>query len=256
MRLTLACLLVVLASLAGPGCLQVEEQPFLSVRYEATNGTVIETHQDGELVERQPAVLVFDFSQTLEQIDVVAYGVQVEDGIVGVEVEADGTGSVEVTFAHHGLHVLLVHADVAGERLTKEVTVRIELVMHWAENGTNDPLPATVQMMPRNGGSPPVALNIESTVENPGLIDNFGGGQEVEVRWSLEDETHGVCQTNRATVQDNDAVTWRTAHFSSPESHELRVAYEAGQDAVNVHHRLEVLHEAIETVPSGQQQPS
>ena len=256
MRPTLACLLVVLASLAGPGCLQVEEQPYLRVVFESTNGTVVETFQDGELVERQPAVLTFDFSQTLEQADVAAYGVEVEDSTVGVDVEDGGEGLLEVTFGHHGMHEVVLYADVGGDRLTKEVIVRIELVMHWTENGTNDPLPAIVQMMPRNGGSPPVALNVESTVENPALIDNLGGGQEVEVRWSLEDETHGVCQTNRATVQDNDAVTWRTAHFSSPESHELRVAYEAGQDAVNVHHRIEVLHEAVETAPSGQQQPS
>lgn len=256
MRPTLTCLLVVLASFAGPGCLQVEEQPFLSVMFESTNGTVVEAYQDGELVERRLAVLDFDFSQTLDQTDVVGYGVEVEDGTVGVIVEDGEAGFVEVAFAHHGLHVLLLTADVAGERLTKEVTVRIELVMHWTQNGTNDPLPATVQMMPQNRGPPPTALNVESTVENPALINNLGGGQEVEVRWSLEDETHGVCQTNRATVQDNDAVTWRTAHFSSPESHELRVAYEAGQDAVNVHHRIEVLHEAVETAPSGQQQPS
>ena len=246
---------MVLASLASPGCLQVEEQPFLSVMFESTNGTVIETHQGGELVERQPAVLAFDFSRTLED-GAAAYGVEVADGTVGVGVEDDEAGLVEVAFLHHGIHVLLLTADVAGERLTKEVTVRIELVMRWTQNGTNNPLPATVQMLPQNGGPPPIALNVESTVENPALIDNLGGGQEVEVRWSLEDETHGVCQTNRATVQDNDAVTWRTAHFSSPESHELRVAYERGQDEVNVQHRIEVLYEAVETAPSGQQQPS
>ena len=161
MRPTLTCLLVVLASLAGPGCLQFEEQPFLRVMFESTNGTVVETFQDGELVERQPAVLTFDFSQTLEQADVVAYGVEVEDSTVGVSVEDVGAGSVGMAFVHHGIHVLLLTADVAGERLTKEVTVRIELVMHWTENGTNDPLPATVQMLPQNGGSPPTALNVE-----------------------------------------------------------------------------------------------
>lgn len=254
MRQGLAFAVAVLSlSCSLTGCLDEPSQdsgPTLVVTYEATNATIVESFEDGERIERTSARLSFDFAGTSSGSELVSFGVERLDGQSTLTVDAEGNATVTMTFEEHGLHQLVLFAEDDLGRATTTITVRIELRIEWVEIGTNDPMAMTMNTAPREGGSPASALFIESTVENPALINNVGGGQDVDVTWSLLDETHGTCQRNEATIDDGDSVTWRTVHFNTLETHELVVDYEGGQDTVDVHHLINVLHEELESSPS------
>ena len=106
--------------------------------------------------------------------------------------------------------------------------MRIEKRIEWRESSTNEPVPMTLDTRHEVGEHPASALVIDSTVANPALIANIGGGQEVEVSWGLIDDTQEACQSQPGTVQDGDTASWNTVHFNTDEAHELRVTYEEG----------------------------
>ena len=243
-------LAVLSCSLAG--CLGPQPQedgPVLSVAYEATNATIVDTYEAGEFLTQTPAMLSFNFEQTASSGTLSLFGVDRLDGQSSVSVDAETSSSVTMAFDDHGLHRLVLYAEDERGRSTSIITVRIELRIEWVETDTNEPLTMPMNTAPREGGTAASALFIESTVENPALIDNFGGGQDVDITWSLLDETHGTCQRNQASIDDGDSVTWRTVHFNTVDTHELVVEYEGGQDTVDVHHRINVLHEELESPP-------
>ena len=99
------------------------------------------------------------------------------------------------------------------------------------------------------GEHPASVLVIDSTVANPALIANIGGGQEVEVSWQLIDDTQEACQSQPGTVQDGDTASWNTVHFNTDEVHELRVTYEEGQDTIDVEHVVSIEYEHLESEP-------
>ena len=243
-------LAVLSCSLAG--CLGPQPQedgPVLSVAYEATNATIVDTYEAGEFLAQTPAMLSFNFEQTASRGTLSLFGVDRLDGQSSVSVDAETSNSVTMAFDDHGLHRLVLYAEDERGRSTSIITVRIELRIEWVETDTNEPLTMQMNTAPREGGVAASALFIESTVENPALIDNFGGGQDVDITWSLLDETHGTCQRNQASVDDGDSATWRTVHFNTVDTHELVVEYEGGQDTLDVHHRVNVLHEELESPP-------
>lgn len=234
------------------GCLEPqlqEDGPVLSVAYEATNATIVDTYEAGEFLAQTPAMLSFNFEQTASRGTLSLFGVDRLDGQSSVSVDAETSNSVTMAFDDHGLHRLVLYAEDERGRSTSIITVRIELRIEWVETDTNEPLTMQMNTAPREGGVAASALFIESTVENPALIDNFGGGQDVDITWSLLDETHGTCQRNQASVDDGDSATWRTVHFNTVDTHELVVEYEGGQDTLDVHHRVNVLHEELESPP-------
>ena len=251
------CLVLTVALLALScsliGCLEDPSQetgPDLVVTYQATNATIFETFEEGQLTGRSVATLSFGFGGTTSVGALSTFGVERLDGQSIVTVDAEDNDNVTMAFEEHGLHQLVLFAEDENGRSSTTVTVRIELSIEWVETGTNDPMTMTMNTAPKEGGTPASALFIESTVENPALINNIGGGQDVDVTWSLLDETHGTCQRNEATIDDGDSETWRTVHFNTVEAHELVVDYDGGQDTVDVHHRINVLHEALESPPS------
>ena len=91
---------------------------------------------------------------------------------------------------------------------------------------------------------------IESTVHNPELINNIGGGQEVEVSWALIDETQEACQSQPGTVEEGGSATWKTVHFNTDEVHELRVNYEEGQDMIEIEQSVSIQYDSLETPPN------
>jgi len=50
----------------------------------------------------------------------------------------------------------------------------------------------TINPFPNNEGISPSSIIINSTIENPVLVENVGGGREVEITWSLLDEQESI----------------------------------------------------------------
>jgi hypothetical protein len=136
--------------------------------------------------------------------------------------------------------------EVSGE----EVLVRIEKLIVWQEDSTSDPSAMVLDTRNEAGEEPASVLVIESTVHNPDLINNLGGGQDVEVSWALIDETQEACQSQPGTVEEGDSATWKTVHFNTYEVHELRVNYEEGQDLIDVEQSVSIEYEPLETAPN------
>ena len=223
--------------------------------YKSTNATIVEVWEDGELVETTYPVLTFDFTDLSAPSPFVFYTVRGTN--IDETVDAALTGIVEVEFKHHGLHTLDVIADYEdtsdergdASRHLNEVVVRIEKRIEWRESSTNEPLPMTLDTRHEVGEHPASVLVIDSTVANPALIANIGGGQEVEVSWQLIDDTQEACQSQPGTVQDGDTASWNTVHFNTDEVHELRVTYEEGQDTIDVEHVVSIEYEHLESEP-------
>lgn len=223
----------------------------LVVTYATTNGTVIESYEEGERVSISGVDLTFDFSQTSSDATLVRFGVNFLDGTPGTTVEANEGTQVTVEFLEHGLHEIALFAlDDNDQQVITTVVIRIELQMIWMESTTYEPLPMPLNALPQNGGVPPSAILIESEVENPELIENIGGGQGVEITWGLIDDTNSACQRQEGSVDEGQTVSWNTVHFNTYEAHELTVLYEEGQDYLNIHQTVFLQYEALETLPN------
>ncbi len=223
----------------------------LVVTYASTNGTVMESYEEGELVSISGVDLTFDFSQTSSDAVLERFGVNFLDGTPGTTVEANVGTQVTVEFLEHGLHEIALFAlDEDGQQAITTVVIRIELRMDWMESTTYEPLSMPLNSLPKNGGMPPAAIIIESHVENPELIENVGGGQGVEITWGLIDDSNSACQRQEGSVDEGQTATWNTVHFNTYEAHELTVLYEEGQDHVNIHQTVFLQYEALETLPN------
>ncbi|MGB1766721.1 MAG: hypothetical protein ACPHJE_05015 [Poseidonia sp.] len=258
--LTPAAFAVLLLSSMLAGCIGGNlENDFVypdDVWYASTNATIVEVWEDGERVETNYPVLSFDFNESNAPSPFVAYSVR--GALVDETVDASQTTVVEVEFQHHGLHTLQLIADYQDtpdergndSRHLNEIVVRIEKRIEWRESSTNEPIPMTLDTRREVGDETASVIVIESTVHNPELINNIGGGQDVEVSWQLIDNTQEACQSQPGTVEEGGTATWKTVHFNTDEVHELRVNYEEGQDAIDVEQTILIQYEHLEDAPN------
>ena len=252
-RLFFACLSLMLVFSGLSGCLNGagdEEGLQLAVNYDQTSGTILHQYEDGELVHVENVVLTFDFEGTTSAKTLETFGVNRLDGRPGTTVDASISNEVSVEFTEHGLHELALFASDSVEQRIVLITVRIEWRIEWTEISTSEPMPMELDTSPLNNGTPPSVLVIESTVHNPALVANIGGGQEVDVTWALIDEADQACQSQPGTIQDGESSTWNTVHFNTNEVHQLQITYEEGQDAIDVQQTIDVQYETLETPPN------
>ena len=226
------------------------------VLYASTNATIVEVWEDGAVVETIHPVLSFDFNESNAPSPFLSYTVR--GAFVDEAVDASQTTVVDVEFKHHGFHTLELIAnyeDTPDERGNEsrhvnEIVVRIEKRIEWRESSTNEPIPMTLDTRRESGDVPASVIVIESTLSNPELINNIGGGQDVEVSWQLIDNTQEACQSQPGTVEEGGTATWKTVHFNTDEVHELRVNYEEGQDAIDVEQTILIQYEHLEDAPN------
>ena len=188
--------------------------------------------------------LAFDFSKTTSSLEIETYGLESMDGTQSITVDADVASSVLYAFDEHGIHnVTLFAVDASGVKTSQEVSIRVDLRIDWSETKTNDPAVLPFNPTPSNGGIHPIAIEIESTVENPSLIDGIGGGgQTVEFSWAIVDELDDTCQSKGGQAVDGGEDTWQTIHFNTYLLHELRIVPEEGQDYLNIQQTVSVLY--------------
>lgn len=249
--------LMLLGMFAGClGSISNEETGEHVVVYATTNATIVEVWEDGELVETQYPLLTFDFSESRASAPFVLHSVKGEHAFATVD--ASVSSDVEVEFDRHGFHLLELTSVHEGSTESSEqtslyrseVVIRIEKRIEWTESSTNEPEPMVLDTRREIGDEPASVIVIESTVHNPPLINNIGGGQDVDVSWQLIDESQEACQSQPGTVEEGGSATWKTVHFNTDEVHELRVNYEEGQDAIDVEQTIQIQYEPLETPPS------
>ena len=232
-----------LAGCIGPS--SDESMIDLFVDLETTSGTVVETYLDGELVSLDAVNVSFDFSQTTSSLDLVKFGLDAMDGSEPMTIDASESSTLTHSFVEHGIHnVTLFAIDAAGTQNNQSASIRIDLRIEWSEQGTNEPMALPFNPTPNNGGTHPVMIEINSTVENPSLIQGIsGGGQTVQFSWNIVDELDDTCQSKNGQAEDGNADTWSTVHFNTYLLHELRVVLEDGQDALNIQQTVLIVYE-------------
>ena len=247
-------LAVLLLSSATVGCLSSSDENSgieLMVNYQSTNGTIVETYVDGDLQSKSNVILDFDFSTTISEYELVSYGIDPNDGRSPILVPADTSQTVSVEFSEHGifhLDAFAVDEMESIENLT--IIVRIELNIEWNEDTTNEPTSLEIDSIPKNGGPYPSMIIIDSDVENPELIDNVGGGREVEITWRLFDEAEDACLIRPTTVDEGEIANWKVHHRITNEIHDLRISYDSGQDYIDIDHSISILYEEVESPPN------
>ena len=247
-------LAVFLLSSATVGCLSSSEENSgieLMVNYQSTNGTIVETYVDGDLQSKSNVILDFDFSTTISEYELVSYGINPNDGRSPILVPADTSQTVSVEFSEHGifhLDAFAVDEMESIENLT--IIVRIELNIEWNEDTTNEPTSLEIDSIPKNGGPYPSMIIIDSDVENPQLIDNVGGGREVEITWRLFDEAEDACLIRPTTVDEGEIANWKVHHRITNEIHDLRISYDSGQDYIDIDQSISILYEEVESPPN------
>ncbi len=231
-----------LAGCIGPS--SDESMIDLVVDLETTSGTVVETYLDGELVSLDAVDVSFDFSQTTSSLDLVKFGLDAMDGSEPMTIDASESSTLTHSFVEHGIHnVTLFAIDAAGTQNNQSASIRIDLRIEWSEQGTNEPMALPFNPTPNNGGTHPVMIEINSTVENPSLIQGIsGGGQTVQFSWNIVDKLDDACQSKNGQAEDGNADTWSTVHFNTYLLHELRVVLEDGQDALNIQQTVLIVY--------------
>ena len=251
-RIVTIVLTVILLSSAIPGCLSDSRGEIsLVVNYEQTNGTVVESYIDGELISTTNVSLEFDFSNTESENQLVEFGVEFTEGKETVSVESDSSSTVTVVFAEHGIYEIVAYAmDNNNWRESIGVTIRIDLNIEWSEKSTHEPSGLSIDPIPKHGGPHPVRIFIDSTVENPELIENIGGGREVEITWRLYDQAGEACLVRNGVVEEGGSANWEALHYNTYEVHELKISYDEGQDNIDIEQSITLAYEHIESEPN------
>ena len=247
-------LVCILLSFSLVGCVS-DTQPTegfeLIVDFENTSGTIIHSYVDGDLVSTSNVFLDFDFSNTVSSNQLIEFGIRLVHNGDTTSVNPDLTSQISIEFTHHGIHEIIAYAiGENGHEESKSIIVRIENEINWLESNTYNPKPITINPIPNPLGIFPASIIIDSTIENPVLIENIGGGREVEVTWSLFDQQEDACQTKNDIIYEGEEVNWNTIHFNTYELHDLTISYDEGQDYINIDHTILIQYSAIESSPT------
>lgn len=240
-RFPLLVLGLLLASTAG--CLSNEPMEF-DVTLEGAEVVLVETHENGAVTGTSPAEIVLNFSGTPAA---VRYTVAASDGREPVSVLAADGPLVAMAFDAHGVHNVTATAfDADGRSASQTFPVHVNLQIVWTEEATQSPGVLSFDPIPKYGGPMADYITIESVVSNPDLIQNLGGGREVDVTWRLIDPLGGTCQQHSGVVHEGESAAWNTLHFTTYEAHDLAVDYDEGQDEIDVQHTVVVAYEPVQ----------
>ena len=245
--------LIILISSSLSGCISDDsdsENIELNVQFAKTNGTIIKSFTDGQLVSTENIILDFDFSKTTSSSDLASFGIEMNGDEFIIESEKNSEISIE--FSNHGFYHLNAFAIDDNENIKNmSIYVRIDYTIHWIESNTNNPEPVKIEPIPNNNGKFPEMIEVFSKVENPSIISDFGGGgQSVQFTWQIIDRVEDVCQKKSSEVEDGESDEWETIHFNTYEDHELKIIYDDGQDNINVEHFVTIIYQADETLPN------
>lgn len=220
--------------LAGDGSPNFE----LFAEADSDHGLIITSFEDGEQSSSTAPVITFDFSNSTNSDEIEEFGVVPGDGREAIVIQSSEGSSIAVEYPLHGLYsVTAFGVDKDGLQANQTLEVRIEQLIDWYENDTGTPGALVFESTPGNGWPIPSHFLLNSTVQNPSIIEF--DGREVDVKWDIVNQD-GVCQTADEVIDNGETAYWKTIHFGPHSTHEIYLTIEDGQDRVNVHHSLEI----------------
>ena len=230
------------------GCLfglEEDSEIDLVVDYNANNGTIMESYEEGQLVSMTLVSIDFDFSQTTATRSLEKYGIDLMDGSDPITSDSS-TSVIKVNFSQHGMYDVTAFAiDSSDNQQNITIPIRIDLRMDWLESATNNPSPLPFDPVPKNLGKHPTMIEIISHVQNPSLIDSLGdSGQSIQLTWYLIDELEDICQSRNGQANDGESTMWQTVYFSTYMKHELRINLDDTQDSININQSVSILYDA------------
>ena len=250
---TIILTIIILLCSSITGCISDESEENsidLKVDFSKTNGTIIKSFTDGELLSNENVILNFDFSKTKSSNSITSFGIEMYDN--GYLIKSDEGSEISIEFSKHGFFHLNAYAIDENQNIENmSIFIRIEQTIHWIESNTNNPIPLSIESIPSNNGKYPEMIEVFSKVENPSIISDFGGGgQSVEFTWQIIDRVDDVCQKKSSLVEDGESDEWETIHFNTYEDHDLKIVYDDGQDNINIEHHVSLIYSEDETLPN------
>tara|TARA_B100001123_G_scaffold40948_2_gene42119 strand:+ start:453 stop:1217 length:765 start_codon:yes stop_codon:yes gene_type:complete len=242
---TMQCLAFLVASaMLLSGCLGLGRLGIpayeLGVEADTDYGLILTTYEDGEQTSSIAPVITFDFSSSGNVDNIESFGVLPGDGRDEIVVPASEGSTIEVDFPLHGKYAVTAFGvGKDGGQYNYTMEVRIEQLIDWYENDTGNPGVLVFETAPGNGWPIPSHFLLNSTVENPSIIEL--DGREVDVKWDIVND-EGVCQTAGENIGNGDSFVWKTVHFGPVSTHEIYLTIEDGQDRINVHHSLAIVY--------------
>ena len=223
------------------GCVgNIQDQPEsnLNVNLDSNYGLIETSYEDGETISTSYTTIGFDFSNSSSSVQ---FGVDSGDGRTPTILESTTGNVIEIEYQNHGLYnatAFIVNEDGTQENQTFQI--QIDQRIEWYENNTGNPQALTFDTTPGNLWPLPSHFFLNSTIENPSIIDP--DGREVTVSWNIENH-EGICQANNGEIENGESLEWRTVHFAPEGNHEIRLTIEEGQDRINVQHIVEIIYE-------------
>ena len=223
------------------GCVgNIQDQPEsnLNVNLDSNYGLIETSYEEGDITSTSFPTIGFDFSNSSSSVQ---FGVDPGDGRTPTVLESTTGNVIEIEYQNHGLYnatAFIVNEDGTQENQTLQI--QIDQRIEWYENNTGNPQPLTFDTTPGNDWPLPSHFFLNSTIENPSIIDP--DGREVTVSWNIENH-EGICQANNGEIENGESLEWRTIHFAPEGNHALRLTIEEGQDRINVQHIVEIIYE-------------
>ena len=232
--------------LLSSGCLGLvsdeEIQTKLVVDVDQSTQLIETSYEQGELISSSTATFAFDFSQTVSDISVHTYGIDIDDGR-SLAIDADEQQTISLEFERHGMYIVTAYAiDSQGIRVQELHTLVVEQVITWTEENTGNPESMFFEANPGNDGLHPSYFVLNSTVSNPAPFFEVNG-QDVDLEWAVLN-IDGQCLGHREIIENGDSFTWNTMHFAPVEMHEIELTIREGQDSLDVNQRLEIRYMA------------
>ena len=229
-----ALILLLCGSLSG--CIFAEDEPEgfdLIVSSSISQGTIVESYENGDLISAEYVSVEFDFSST--KADFRKIGLDLNDGSNPIELEDFSNSTIVAEFKSHGKYNVSVYGiNSDNVKETNVIEIVIDLRIEWMEDATENPATLTIDPIPKNEGEHPLMFEIQSTVTNPSILEDFNGGQSVQISWTITDELGDTCQRKDAVIEDGESETWETLYFNTYLIHDLDVLHEDGGDRIEV----------------------
>lgn len=196
--------------------------------------TIETIYEQGELSSSSTETIEFDFSGSTSIASILTFGLITDDGR-SFSIDASKETTIALDFDHHGMYEIELYVvDSEKNNVTTTLTILVEQIIRWTEEGTGNPQSLYFDARPGNDGNAPSYVMLNSTVTNPSPFLELNG-RDVDVEWAVLNND-GQCMGNREIVENGGSVTWNTLHFAPVNMHEIEMTIHEGQDDLNIEH--------------------
>ena len=242
-----ALFVVLLLAMSLAGCTSKDSSQSiisLSVEHSADSGIIVESYSNGDKISTTSPTIDFDFSSTTADVNIITFGINLNDGTDSLEIDASNNSVISFEFLQHGWYNLTAYAiDEDGGQAATIISIKIDLRIEWVETNTDQPQTLVFDPVPANGGASAQMIEVNSVVENPETFDEIiSGGDSVGITWNIIDEVDDVCQKKSANIENGGSDIWETLHFNTFQVHELSITYDDNQEAINVEHIVSIIY--------------